>query len=119
MVGGAGHVLPALGVVGELVRRGHRVTMVTGKRFADEVAAIDARFVPYTSVFGDFLVPDVMAKYDAEQLLNDVYIADNEAMARAAEQVVAEDESNAVVHDVFHFIAGKLLPKKLNHPGVS
>jgi hypothetical protein len=39
-------------------------------------------------------------------------------MARATEQVVAEDEPHAVVYDVFHFIAGKLLPKQLNRPGV-
>src|SRR5262245_1021418 len=116
--GGAGHILPTLGVVDELVHLGHRATVVTTAEFADAVAAVGARFAPYTSAFEDFHVPDAMAQDNAEQLLNDVYIADNEAMLRAAERVAARDEPDAVVYEVFHFIAGKLLATKLNRPGV-
>jgi dTDP-L-oleandrosyltransferase len=116
--GGSGHILPALGVIDELVRRGHRVTVVTAAEFEDAVAATGARFAPYTSAFEDFHVPGAMAEDDAEQLLNDVYIADNVAILRAAEQVAAQDSPDAVVYDVFHFIAGKLLATKLNRPRV-
>lgn len=118
VVGGSGHILPALGVVDELVRRGHRVTVVTTADFADAVTATGARFAPYPSAFEDFHVPDAMAEDNAEELLNDVYLADNVAMLRAAEQVAAQDEPDAVVYDVFHFIAGKLLATKLHRPGV-
>src|SRR5262245_50362175 len=116
--GGSGHILPTLGVVHELVRQGHRVTVVTTRPFEDAVAATGAHFAPYTSAFEGFHLPDAMAEDNAEELLNDVYIADNEAVLRAAEQVAAQDEPDAVVYEVFHFIAGKLLATKLNRPGV-
>jgi hypothetical protein len=63
-------------------------------------------------------VPDVMAQDNAEELLNDVYIADNEVILRAAEQTAAQGEPDAVVYDVFHFTAGKLLATKLDRPDV-
>ncbi|BCB88506.1 macrolide family glycosyltransferase [Phytohabitans suffuscus] len=116
--GGSGHINPALGIVDQLVRTGHRVTVVTGAGFADAVTAVGARFAEYKSAFDDFHVPDAMAEDNAEQLLNDVYIADNEVMLRAAEEVAAADPPDAVVYDIFHFIAGKLLVAKLGCPGV-
>lgn len=118
VVGGSGHILPTLGVVHELVRLGHRVTVVTTSQYQDAVTATGARFAPYASVFETFHVPDAMTAEDTEQLLNDVYLADNVAILRAAEQVAAHDQPDAVIYDLFHFIAGKLLATKLNRPGV-
>jgi MGT family glycosyltransferase len=116
--GGSGHILPMLGVIEELVRQGHRVTVVTTGQFHDAVTAVGAGFAPYNSAFDDFHVPAAMAEENAEQLLNDVYIADNVAMLRAAERAAAQDEPDAVVYDMFHFIAGKLLATRLDRPGV-
>jgi MGT family glycosyltransferase len=45
-----GHVNPNLGVVRELVARGHRVSYAVPPSFTDVVAATGARPVPYTSV---------------------------------------------------------------------
>jgi MGT family glycosyltransferase len=45
----AGHVNPVLGVVSELVRRGHRVTCATTGRFAPRFAAAGGEPVVYTS----------------------------------------------------------------------
>jgi MGT family glycosyltransferase len=118
VVGGEGHIHSALGIAGRLVRRGHRVTVVTAAGYADDVVATGARFALYRSAFDDFHVPEAMARDNAEELLNDVYIADNEAMLRAAERAAADDAPDAVVYDEFHFIAGKLLAAKLNRPGV-
>lgn len=49
-----GHVNPTLGVVEELVKRGHRVTCTVTDHFAPAVEAIGAEAVRYESVFGDF-----------------------------------------------------------------
>ena len=116
--GGAGHIFPTLGVVHELVRQGHRVTVVTTYHFADAVAPTGARFVPYPSEFEGFDMAGIMAQDNAEELLNNIYVAENEAMLRTAEQIAAADEPDAVVYEVFLFIAGKLLATKLGRPGV-
>jgi dTDP-L-oleandrosyltransferase len=118
VVGGSGHILPTLGVVSELIHQGHRVTVVTSADYAEAVAVTGAGFAVYRSAFETFHVPDAMEQDNAEELLNDVYIADNEAMLRSAEQVAAADPPDAVVYDVFHFIAGKLLATKLKCPGI-
>ncbi|MFC8047049.1 glycosyltransferase [Nocardia sp. NPDC057353] len=41
-----GHVTPMLGIAADLVRRGERVTVLTGARFADAVAGTGSEFVP-------------------------------------------------------------------------
>ncbi|MFD4241905.1 macrolide family glycosyltransferase [Streptomyces sp. NPDC058525] len=49
-----GHVNPTLGVVEELVKRGHRVTCTVTDHFAPAIEAIGAEAVRYDSVFGEF-----------------------------------------------------------------
>lgn len=49
-----GHVNPTLGVVEELVKRGHRVSCTVTDHFAPAVEAVGAEAVRYESVFGDF-----------------------------------------------------------------
>lgn len=46
---GAGHVNPAIGIVAELVRRGHAVSSFVPGRFAERMAATGARVVPVSS----------------------------------------------------------------------
>ncbi|MBZ2196709.1 macrolide family glycosyltransferase [Occultella gossypii] len=48
---GAGHVNPTLGVVTELVRRGHDVTYWAPRMFEDRIAETGARFEPVTSTW--------------------------------------------------------------------
>ncbi len=48
---GAGHVNPTLGIVAELVRRGHDVTYWAPRPFADRIAETGARFEPVTSTW--------------------------------------------------------------------
>ncbi|GAA3072890.1 hypothetical protein GCM10010464_41220 [Pseudonocardia yunnanensis] len=48
---GAGHVNPTLGIVAELVRRGHEVTYWAPAQFADRIAETGARFVTITSTW--------------------------------------------------------------------
>ncbi|MFJ5779716.1 macrolide family glycosyltransferase [Streptomyces sp. NPDC093094] len=49
-----GHVNPTLGVVEELVKRGHRVTCTVTEHFVPAVTGVGAEPVVYESVFGDF-----------------------------------------------------------------
>ncbi|MEU0283242.1 macrolide family glycosyltransferase [Streptomyces sp. NPDC088147] len=49
-----GHLNPTLGVVEELVRRGHRVSCTTTDHFAPAIEALGAEPVRYTSVFGQY-----------------------------------------------------------------
>lgn len=48
---GAGHINPTLGIVAELVRRGHRVTYWAPRMFADRITETGARFEPVTSTW--------------------------------------------------------------------
>ncbi len=48
---GAGHVNPTLGLVAELVRRGHRVSYWAPRMFADRIADTGARFEPVISTW--------------------------------------------------------------------
>ena len=48
---GAGHVNPTLGIVTELVRRGHQVTYWAPRIFADRIVETGARFEPVVSTW--------------------------------------------------------------------
>jgi MGT family glycosyltransferase len=48
---GAGHINPTLGIVAELVRRGHRVTYWAPRVFGDRIAETGARFEPAISTW--------------------------------------------------------------------
>lgn len=49
-----GHVNPTLGLLAELVRRGHRVTSTATEHFVPAIDATGAEAVRYRSVFGEF-----------------------------------------------------------------
>lgn len=117
-VQGHGHVYPSLGVVGELARRGHRISYMTGPAFAEEVTAAGATAVPYKSEFDDFHVPDVVDQEDAETQLHLVYVRENVAILRAAEEALRDDPPDLVAYDVMPFLAGRLLAKRWNCPAV-
>jgi len=117
-VQGHGHVYPSLGVVGELARRGHRISYLTGPAFADEVTAAGATVVPYKSVFDDFHVPDVVGQEDAETQLHLVYVRENVAILRAAEEALRDDPPDLVAYDVMPFLAGRLLARRWRRPAV-
>lgn len=117
-VQGHGHVYPSLGVVSELARRGHRISYLTGPAFAEEVTAAGATVVPYQSAFDDFHVPDVVGRPDAETQLHLVYVRENVAILRAAEEALREDPPDLVAYDIMPFLAGRLLARRWNRPAV-
>jgi UDP:flavonoid glycosyltransferase YjiC (YdhE family) len=46
-----GHVLPALPLARELVRRGRETRWYYGQKFGDAIVATGARFVPYDAAY--------------------------------------------------------------------
>lgn len=117
-VQGHGHVYPSLALVSELARRGHRISYLTGPAFAEEVTAAGATPVLYKSEFDDFHVPDVVGQEDAETQLHLVYVRENVAILRAAEQALRDDPPDLVAYDVMPFLAGRLLAKRWDRPAV-
>jgi dTDP-L-oleandrosyltransferase len=118
VIGGTGHVLPALGVAAALTARGHRVTYLTTGEFAGAVTAVGARFAPYRSVFEDIALPDVVAHEDAETYSRMLFLDENLAMLRAAEEQLDDDPPDLVAYDIFPLIAGRLLAARWQRPAV-
>ncbi|WP_159941991.1 MULTISPECIES: macrolide family glycosyltransferase [unclassified Nocardiopsis] len=117
-VQGHGHVHPSLGLVRELVRRGHEVTYVTGGMFAEDVRSAGADPVPYTSVFDEVHVPDVVEESDAETRMHLLHLQENLAILRAAEAAGDGSPPDLLLYDVFPFIAGRLLAGRWRCPAV-
>lgn len=110
-----GHINPNLGVVQELVRRGHRVTCTSTEHFAPAIEASGAQPVPYTSVFGDYYT----SPYTAEALKGEGLRCLREAttLAEAAEKFYADDLPDLVVHD-FMAWGARFFATKHNLPAV-
>ncbi|MFE9098974.1 macrolide family glycosyltransferase [Streptomyces sp. NPDC007264] len=92
-----GHVNPTIGVVEELVRRGHRVTCTVTEHFAPIVKAAGAEPVRYDSVFGDFYRVPLTADETAGEGLRCL----NEGMT-LVEQVAPfykDNRPDVIVHD--------------------
>ncbi|GAA2343515.1 MGT family glycosyltransferase [Streptomyces kunmingensis] len=89
-----GHLKATLGMVEELIRRGHRVTYVVADRLADAVAATGARVVPYASHFPASITSDE----DATTMLH-AFVQESFAPLEAALEAAAADPPALVVHD--------------------
>ncbi|MFJ8109019.1 macrolide family glycosyltransferase [Streptomyces sp. NPDC096132] len=107
-----GHVNPTLGVVEELVRRGHRVTYAISEHFVHQVKAAGAEPVLYPVDPGDGSeAPERLA----EGLARAVHasLGSLPALTRA----YATDRPDLIVHDVYGF-AGLLLGMQWQIPRV-
>lgn len=92
-----GHVNPTLGVVEELVRRGHRVTCTATDYFASAIEAAGAEPVRYASNFGDFY----RSPYSKETMAGEGMRCLNEATT-LYEQVSSHYQAkqpDVIVHD--------------------
>jgi MGT family glycosyltransferase len=92
-----GHVNPTVGVVEELVKRGHRVTCTVTDHFAPIMKAAGAEPVRYDSVFGDFYRAPLTPEETAGEGLRSL----NEATS-LVEQVAPfyeENRPDVIVHD--------------------
>ncbi|OKK13191.1 MGT family glycosyltransferase [Streptomyces sp. CB02488] len=90
-----GHIKASLGVVEELLRRGHRVTYVIADRFAAAVGTTGARVVSYASTF-----PETITGNETATAMLLAFLEESFAPLEATLAAVAADPPQLVVHDV-------------------
>ncbi|MFI7499229.1 macrolide family glycosyltransferase [Streptomyces sp. NPDC049687] len=107
-----GHVNPTLGVVGELVRRGHRVTYAITEDFAHQVKAVGAEPVLYPVEPGDGPEPP-------ERLSEGFALAVHASLGSlpALTRAYTADRPDLILYDVYGF-AGLILAEQWRIPTV-
>ncbi|ATL27336.1 macrolide family glycosyltransferase [Streptomyces formicae] len=102
---GSGHVNPTLGVVEELVARGHRVSFAVTERFAGAVEEAGARLVPYESTMDGLPAKDDPADRaerfgsdDLVRVLHDL-LRETLAVLGPLDRFCAEDRPDLIVYD--------------------
>ncbi|MGI5414474.1 macrolide family glycosyltransferase [Actinomadura luteofluorescens] len=108
-----GSVLPTLPVVSELVRRGHEVGYVTSPEYAGPVGRTGATVIPYES--GASGAAEAFADDDPARP-HLLYLAENEAILRAARAHYAEDVPDLVLYGEVPIIAGQVLAAAWKRP---
>jgi MGT family glycosyltransferase len=89
-----GHIKATLGMVEELLRRGHRVTYVVPDRLAAAVAPTGARVLPYPSVF-----PESITSTETATTMLLAFLRESFAPLEVALGAAAADPPQLVVHD--------------------
>ena len=111
-----GHLFPNLSVVSELVRRGHRVTVVTGESMAEVVRPSGATLLPYDSKYDRI---DVLGTTnDNTTSMPRILTEDSGAMVRAALAGLADDVPDLIVGDSVTPLAWRILSEKWRRPAV-
>jgi dTDP-L-oleandrosyltransferase len=113
----AGHITPTLGVVEELVKRGHKVSYLAADGFAERIASTGAEVIPYTTT----LDPRTIAPTGAEDWLARVLLgAVREAAATAPslEAHFGDDLPDCLVYDISMQFLGRVMSRKLGVPGI-
>ncbi len=114
-VGAPGHVLVTPPIIGELVRRGVRVTCFTSENFRRTLEATGARFVPVDTVLTnqgqakDDIETDMMAELPLR------FLSEADAAIGQILPVLEADPPDAVFTDALA-IAGRLAASALNKP---
>jgi MGT family glycosyltransferase len=117
-----GHVNPTLGVVTELVRRGHRVTFATTEEFADAVTAAGAEPLLYESVMPTSL--DLVIKppgeVSSEEFHQSIQTITDEGLAPLARvhDALDGDRPDVILHDLTAFHTGRLLALEWDRPAI-
>ncbi|MFB6714054.1 MULTISPECIES: macrolide family glycosyltransferase [unclassified Streptomyces] len=92
-----GHLNPTLGVVEELVRRGHRVSCTTTDHFAPAIEAVGAEPVRYTSVFGQYYTnPFTPEAISGEGLRT---LEEATSLVSQVEGFYGENQPDVILHD--------------------
>ncbi|NKE60675.1 glycosyl transferase [Lentzea sp. PSKA42] len=105
-----GHVFPSLGMIAELVRRGHRVTCPVPAPFSAAVAECGATVIPCTTTLPPEL-PESL--YDAARLA----LAEAESALPQLEPVFQDDPPDIVLWDIAAW-AGGVIARRLGVPSL-
>ncbi|MCR3749384.1 glycosyltransferase, MGT family [Lentzea californiensis] len=105
-----GHVLPALGVIAELVRRGHRVSCPVPARFAPAVTECGATAIPYEPTLPGELPATL---YEAAHLA----LAEAESALPQLERTFRDDRPDLVAWDIAAW-SGGVIAHRLDVPNV-
>ncbi|MER6119395.1 macrolide family glycosyltransferase [Streptomyces sp. NPDC001743] len=92
-----GHVNPTLGVVEELVKRGHRVSCTVTNHFAPAVEALGAEAVRYESVFGDFYRSPYTAEANAGEGMR--CLDEAKLLVQQVGPFYEQNKPDVIVHD--------------------
>ncbi len=112
-----GHVFPSLTVAEELIRRGHRVTFVTGESLTDRIEAAGARALPYDSEYDRIAKIDGVNHDGGSEMLM-LTVDESASMIRTVEAELADDRPDLVAYDVATSHAGRILERKWDLPAV-
>ena len=103
-----GHVVPMLAAAADLVRRGHRVIVLTGSRFAERVAATGAEFRSLDGLadFDDRDVPSYLPDRDryrglaqAQYDIQTIFVRTIPDQFRAVRRILADEPVDAILVD--------------------
>ncbi|MCK9901919.1 hypothetical protein CC117_24055 [Parafrankia colletiae] len=108
-----GHVLPKVGLVDELVRRGHRVSYVVADRLADRVHRFGAEVIGYRSAD-----PLASLAEDDPAAATSAFFRENLDILRAAREHFGDDRPDAVAYDEAAFQAGRILSRLWDVPPI-
>jgi len=112
-----GHLTPTLGVVEELVRRGHRVTYAATKEYADMVEDTGAKVLLYESLIDpQRIVPPGAPDWLARVLFGSV--RESAGIAPVASAYFADDIPDLLAYDISVQFVGGVLRRAWNRPGV-
>lgn len=112
---GAGHINPMLGIVAELVRRGHRLTFWAPAMFADRIGETGARFEPVVSTWES--IPGPPPQMHGKELVRamGLLLAETKAMVAELADAPAPD---LVLHDGTLTWWGRILAHRWQVPAV-
>ncbi|ATL27337.1 macrolide family glycosyltransferase [Streptomyces formicae] len=121
---GAGHVNPTVGIVEELVARGHRVSYAVTAQQGAEVAKAGATLVPYETTMKRFRATmtklednDRFTTGDFVQVLRGL-LQETEALHPALDRAFADDRPDLLVYDGLSGWTGRLLAESWGIPSL-
>jgi dTDP-L-oleandrosyltransferase len=113
-----GHAIPTLDVLTELVRRGHRLTVITAGPPVAAVAATGATVVEYESVLAgmDLAVLNTVTEMDRLMQLG---VMEDEVVLRAMEKHFVDEKPDLIICDATRLVVGPILAHKWNRPAAA
>lgn len=113
-----GHMNPALAVVEEMLRRGHRVSFLTSEPFDKAVDDAGADRVPYPSGWPAIAPSTGQATPDEAAATPLLYLEENLAQLTVAEEAFAADRPDVIIFDATASFAGRALSRRLEVPSL-